>query len=164
MSQGVPVRALPLSAPFVSVANFFALGFGSGLAPKAPGTFGTLLGVAIFLITPASLTLYIAAVAGMFCLGVWCCHRCAIQLGVHDHPAIVWDEVVGYLIVMISVPRTLSWIVAGFVIFRFFDIIKPWPIGWVDRHIHGGLGIMLDDVLAAAYSAIVMQLLIVLLA
>lgn len=164
MNQGVPIPALPLSAPFVSVANFFALGFGTGLAPKAPGTFGTLLGVAIFLLVPAGLILYLATVAALFCLGVWCCHRCALQLGVHDHPAIVWDEVVGYLIVMISVPPTMGWIVAGFIIFRFFDIVKPWPIGWIDRHIHGGLGIMLDDVFAAVYSAIAMQVLIAIFA
>ena len=76
----------------------------------------------------------------------------------HDHPGIVWDEVVGYLITMMAVPKTFLWIVVGFAVFRFFDILKPWPIGWVDKHVHGGLGIMLDDVLAAVFSLIVIQI------
>lgn len=138
-------------------ANFIALGAGLGLAPKAPGTFGTVLGIPLLLIMPQNLIAYAIVVLALFALGVWCCDVCAKNLGVHDHPGIVWDEVVGYLITMAAVPRNLWWVIAGFVVFRLFDIIKPWPISWVDRQVHGGLGIMLDDVLAAFFALIVMQ-------
>jgi phosphatidylglycerophosphatase A len=141
-----------------STANFIALGGGLGLAPKAPGTFGTLLGIPLLFLMPANLVAYIVVVVVLFVLGVWCCNVCAKNLGVHDHPGIVWDEVVGYLITMMAVPKTFLWIVVGFAVFRFFDILKPWPIGWVDKHVHGGLGIMLDDVLAAVFSLIVIQI------
>ncbi|MDB4223730.1 phosphatidylglycerophosphatase A [Granulosicoccus sp.] len=141
-----------------STANFIALGGGLGLAPKAPGTFGTLLGIPLLFLMPANLVAYIVVVVVLFVLGVWCCDVCAKNLGVHDHPGIVWDEVVGYLITMMAVPKTFLWIVVGFAVFRFFDILKPWPIGWVDKHVHGGLGIMLDDVLAAVFSLIVIQI------
>lgn len=138
-------------------ANFIALGAGLGLAPKAPGTFGTVLGIPLLLLMPQNILAYSLIVLVLFALGVWCCDVCAKNLGVHDHPGIVWDEVVGYLITMAAVPRTLWWVLAGFVVFRLFDIIKPWPISWVDRKVHGGLGIMLDDVLAAFFALIVMQ-------
>jgi phosphatidylglycerophosphatase A len=148
------------SALFEGPANFFALGAGLGLAPKAPGTFGTLLGIPLLFLMPHSLSVYLAIVLVLFVFGVWCCHQCALSLGVHDHPAIVWDEVVGYLITMIAVPRSALWVVVGFAVFRFFDIIKPWPISWIDRQVHGGLGIMLDDVLAALFSLVVMHILL----
>jgi phosphatidylglycerophosphatase A len=141
-----------------STANFIALGGGLGLVPKAPGTFGTLLGIALLFLMPANLVAYGVVVVLLFALGVWCCDACAKNLGVHDHPGIVWDEVVGYLITMMAVPKTFLWVVVGFAVFRFFDILKPWPIGWVDKHVHGGLGIMLDDVLAAVFSLIVIQI------
>lgn len=143
-----------------SIANFFALGAGLGLAPKAPGTFGTLLGIPLLFLMPQNMLAYAVTLVALFIFGVWCCEQCSQQLGVHDHPGIVWDEVVGYLIAMISMPRSVLWVVAAFVIFRIFDIWKPWPIGWVDKRVHGGMGIMLDDVLAGIYSAIVLQLLL----
>lgn len=151
--QPVPVKAL-----FASVANFFALGFGLGLAPKAPGTFGTLLGLPLLLVMPAELGSYLLVVLVFFAFGVWCCDVCTRYLGVHDHGAIVWDEVVGYLITMVALPISWSWMLAGFVVFRFFDIIKPWPISWLDKRVHGGLGIMVDDVLAGIFAAITLQL------
>jgi phosphatidylglycerophosphatase A len=138
-------------------ANFIALGGGLGLAPKAPGTFGTLLGIPLLFLMPSNIVAYLAVVVVLFTLGVWVCHACAKSLGVHDHPGIVWDEVVGYLITMIAVPKTLLWVVVGFILFRIFDILKPWPISWVDKQVHGGLGIMLDDVLAALFALIVIQ-------
>ena len=140
-----------------STANFIALGGGLGLAPKAPGTFGTLLGIPLLFLMPSNLMAYLAIVVVLFVLGVWVCDTCAKNLGVHDHPGIVWDEVVGYLITMIAVPKTLVWVVVGFILFRIFDILKPWPIGWVDKKVHGGFGIMLDDVLAAVFALIVIQ-------
>ncbi|MFT4729236.1 MAG: phosphatidylglycerophosphatase A [Granulosicoccus sp.] len=138
-------------------ANFIALGGGLGLAPKAPGTFGTLLGIPLLFLMPNNLVAYLVVLVLLFVLGVWCCDACAKNLGVHDHPGIVWDEVVGYLITMIAVPKTLVWVVVGFILFRFFDILKPWPISWIDKQVAGGMGIMLDDVLAAVFALIVIQ-------
>lgn len=142
---------------FAGPANFLALGGGLGLAPRAPGTFGTLLGIPLLLLMPHSMSAYLAVLLLLAIIGVWCCHQCALGLGVHDHPGIVWDEVVGYLVTMIAMPRSLVWIVIGFAVFRFFDILKPWPISWIDRRVHGGLGIMLDDILAAVFALAVMQ-------
>ncbi len=138
--------------------HFLAFGFGSGAMPFAPGTFGTLAALPIYLLMlPLSLWAYLAVVWVMTLLGVWLCHVTSRDLGVHDHGGIVWDEIVGYLITMIAAPPGWQWIVAGFVLFRFFDIIKPWPIGWADRRVHGGLGIMLDDVLAGVLAWVVLQ-------
>jgi phosphatidylglycerophosphatase A len=137
--------------------HFFALGFGSGLVPRAPGTAGTLVGVALDpLLRPLGLELRIALVALLFGAGVWLCGESARRLGTHDHPAIVWDEIVGYLALMLVLPAGWSWALAGFVVFRFFDIWKPWPIRQLDHGLKGGLGIMLDDVLAAAWGALVL--------
>jgi len=138
--------------------HFLAFGFGSGAMPFAPGTFGTLAALPIYLLMlPLNLWAYLAVVLVMTSLGVWLCHVTSRDLGVHDHGGIVWDEIVGYLITMIAAPPGWQWIVAGFVLFRFFDIIKPWPIGWVDQRVQGGLGIMLDDVLAAILAWAVLQ-------
>jgi phosphatidylglycerophosphatase A len=99
-------------------------------------------------------------VAVMAILGIWICQASSRDLGVHDHPGIVWDEIVGYLITMATAPAGWLWVVLGFVLFRFFDILKPWPISWADKRVHGGLGIMLDDVLAAVYAWLVLHLII----
>ncbi len=149
-----------LSATMLKDAgHLFSLGFGTGLAKKAPGTFGTLIGIPFFLLmTPLSLWQYICGCVVLFILGIYLCERTAQALGVHDHPAIVWDEVVGYLVTMIAMPATLLWIVIGFVLFRFFDIVKPWPINLIDKKVHGGFGIMLDDVIAGIYALLIAQL------
>jgi len=154
-----PRPALPIttSVLFANVANFFALGCGLGMARKAPGTVGTLLGVPLLWLMPQPLWLYLLVVVLLFIFGVWCCEKCSQHLGVHDHGGIVWDEVVGYLITMIALPKTFVWILAGFIVFRVFDIIKPWPISYLDKRIHGGLGIMIDDVLAGLFAAIALQ-------
>lgn len=149
---------IPVHALFASIANFFALGAGLGLARKAPGTFGTVLGLPLLLIMPASLLAYVAVLVVLFIFGVWCCEECSKYLGVHDHGGIVWDEVVGYLLTMIALPVTWQWMLAGFVVFRFFDIVKPWPIGWVDQKVKGGFGIMIDDILAGLMAAAILQL------
>ncbi len=143
-----------------SPANFLALGFGSGLAPVAPGTFGTLAAVPLWFLMPVSMVPYLLITVLLFVIGIWCCEACAKALGVHDHGAIVWDEIVGYFITMLAVPQELLWAVVGFVLFRLFDIWKPWPIRVIDAKVGGGLGIMLDDVLAALFAGIVMQLLL----
>lgn len=140
-------------------ANFFALGFGSGLAKYAPGTFGSLAALPIFLCMPrVNIYFYIGIVIVLFAFGVWVCEASARQLGLHDHPAIVWDEIVGMLITLFLVPFSILPILLGFLLFRFFDIIKPWPIGWIDRRVDGGMGIMLDDVLAGLMAWAVLQL------
>ena len=144
--------------------HFLAFGCGAGAMPVAPGTFGTLAAVPLYLLlAPLSLPLYLAVVAVMLLLGVWLCHVTARDLGVHDHSGIVWDEIVGYLLTMAAAPPGWLWIVLGFVLFRFFDIIKPWPIGLVDRRVSGGFGIMLDDVIAAVYAWVLLQGLVLLL-
>ena len=99
----------------------------------------------------------------MFVAGIWLCGRSADRLGVHDHPAIVWDEIVGYLITMLLAPTGWVWILLGFILFRIFDIWKPWPIRWLDKQVRGGAGIMLDDVLAAVFAMIFLQIIAYLL-
>ena len=127
-----------------------AFGFGSGLVPAAPGTAGTLAAIPIYiLLQPFGLSTYLLITALIFLIGVSLCTYTAQVLGVHDHPAIVWDEFAGYLLTMAAAPVGWQWPLIGFVLFRFFDIVKPWPIGWVDRRVSGGFGIMIDDALAA---------------
>jgi phosphatidylglycerophosphatase A len=128
---------------------FAAFGFGAGMSPKAPGTVGTLAAVPLYLgLLHLSPPLWWGAVIAMSLLGIWICGRAARRLGIADHPGIVWDEIVGFLLTMSA--AGFSWInlLAGFVLFRLFDIAKPWPISWLDRNIKGGLGIMLDDIAA----------------
>lgn len=129
--------------------HFLALGFGSGLAPKAPGTFGTLAAIPVFLLlAPLSVTYYSIIVIIMSLAGIYICGKAATDAGVHDHGAIVWDEIVGYLITMFMMPLNWQTVLVGFILFRIFDIFKPWPISYLDKHVHGGFGIMIDDVLA----------------
>jgi len=136
-----------------------AFGFGSGLAPRAPGTFGTLVAVPIaWLLHLLPLPAYWVVVVVFFALGVWLCDYAARQLGVHDHSGIVWDEVVGYLIACAFVEVSWLGFLFAFVLFRFFDIVKPWPISLADRSVGGGFGIMLDDVLAGLAAAAVLKL------
>lgn len=140
--------------------HFFAFGFGSGLAPKAPGTFGTLAAVPIYwLIQDLNWPLYLSWLLVTFALGVLWCDRSSKALGVHDHGGIVWDEFVGYWITMFMAPAGWLWIIIGFVLFRLFDIVKPWPIRWLDQKVHGGFGIMLDDLVAGIFAAVCLQLL-----
>ncbi len=140
--------------------QFLALGFGSGLAPKAPGTFGTLAAIPVFLLLtmlmPTPLP-YALAVIVMGVAGIYICGKAADDLGVHDHPAIVWDEFVGFFITMFMVPVSWQSIAVGFVLFRVFDIFKPWPISFIDKKMTGGLGIMFDDVLAGVFALVIMH-------
>ncbi|MDZ7663427.1 phosphatidylglycerophosphatase A [Thiohalophilus sp.] len=139
--------------------HLLSLGFGSGLAPKAPGTAGTLVAIPVYLLmaglTPVA---YLLVTLFLLYIGIHLCQATAQRLGVHDHPAIVWDEIVGYLLTMVAAPFDWVWIVAGFALFRLFDVWKPWPIGFLDRRVSGGIGIMLDDLLAAVYASIVLHL------
>ncbi|MDH5357845.1 MAG: phosphatidylglycerophosphatase A [Gammaproteobacteria bacterium] len=136
-------------------ACFFGLGFGSGLAPFAPGTFGTLAALPIYwLMKDLTVAIYLTITIVAFIVGIWICQQSADWLGKEDPSAVVWDEIVGYLVTMIAAPTGWQWMLAGFFLFRFFDILKPWPISWADKKLHGGLGIMVDDVIAGLFSLI----------
>lgn len=114
---------------------------------------GTLVAVPfVFLLKEPGALVYWAVLAAFFLLGVWLCGRVTRELGVHDHGGIVWDEMVGYWLAVAFVPLKWPWLLAAFVLFRFFDILKPWPIRQVDKHVDGGFGIMIDDILAAIYT------------
>ena len=138
--------------------HLLAFGLGAGLLP-APGTFGTLLGVAIYLWAQTlTLEFYTVLCVILFTAGIWLCGTTARNLGREDHPGIVWDEITGYLVTMMFAPRGWLWLALGFGLFRLFDIWKPWPVNIADRKIKGGFGIMLDDILAALYAMLVLQL------
>ena len=135
--------------------HFLALGFGTGLAPVAPGTFGSLVGLLFALaIAPFGFAWLLVATIAAVLAGIWICGESARRLGVHDHPAIVWDEVAGMMITMLAVPDAWWGAPLAFVLFRLFDIAKPWPIREVDHGLGGGAGIMLDDVLAGMFAAL----------
>lgn len=139
--------------------HLLSLGFGSGLSPLAPGTFGTLVAVPLYwLLGHISLPVYLIITLIGFIIGVYLCAYTSRALGVHDHSGIVWDEIVGYFITMIAVPLDWKYALAGFLLFRVFDIAKPWPIRWVDQKLHGGFGIMFDDVLAGIFAALTLHL------
>lgn len=133
--------------------HFFAFGLGSGGVPWAPGTCGTLAAIPFYwLLSELTLGWYLSLVAVAFVIGVWLCDKTSRDLGVHDHSGIVWDEFVGYWITMAAIPFSWEAALWGFVLFRIFDIFKPWPIRWADRRVTGGFGIMIDDVLAGIYA------------
>jgi len=139
--------------------HFLAFGCGAGAMPVAPGTFGTLIAVPLYLLMqPLAMEYYLSLVAVMTVFGIWLCGRTAADIGVHDHGGIVWDEVVGYLLTMTAAPPGWLSVILGFILFRLFDITKPWPISLADRRIGGGFGIMFDDVLAAIYAGLILQL------
>lgn len=137
-----------------------AFGFGTGLMPVAPGTWGSLLGILFWWILPKDI--YLQAGVGLcgFLLGIWLCGESARRIGVHDHSGIVWDEIVGMFLTLMVIPPEPAWILGAFVLFRVADIWKPWPIRDLDHRLRGGLGIMLDDVVAALYAAIILGFLI----
>jgi phosphatidylglycerophosphatase A len=142
-------------------AHFIAFGFGAGLARFAPGTWGTLLGwgLGALLLPALDAPAFLALVAVAFLVGVWACGVTGRTLGAHDHGGMVWDEVVAFLLVLAIVPREFFWQLGAFVAFRFFDIVKPPPIRWLERRWQGGFGVMLDDVVAAGYTLLVLALL-----
>ncbi len=157
--KAVPAKLL------LNPVHLLAFGFGSGLSPKMPGTMGTVMGVLLYLLYPAQLDWRIYGIILLVAIiaGVFICHLSANAMDVHDHPSIVWDEIVGFWITMFMVPKTWEWIVVGFLLFRFFDILKPWPISALDSKVKGGLGIMLDDIVAAIFSLLIIQFFVYLL-
>lgn len=143
----------------VNPVHFCSFGFGTGYSPYAPGTLGTVAGVLIYMfIQDLAIIHYLLVTLIFFVSGIMMCGYTTKALEIDDHPAIVWDEVVGYLITMCYAPSGWWWIVAGFVLFRFFDILKPWPVSLADKRIKGGIGIMLDDIIAGIYSLTIMQI------
>ncbi|WP_297527989.1 phosphatidylglycerophosphatase A family protein [Thiohalobacter sp.] len=148
MAGPVPLRLLR------DPGHLLAFGLGSGLAPVAPGTFGTLAALPLWwLLAQLPPAGYLLATLAAAVGGIWLCGRAARALGAHDHPGIVWDEVAGLLVTLAFVPPEWPWVVAGFLLFRLFDIVKPWPIRVLDQRVVGGIGIMADDLVAGALAA-----------
>lgn len=139
---------------FSHPAHLLSFGFGSGLARKAPGTFGTLVAFPFYWYLAPRLSdmLFLLVLIWAFAIGVWVCDITGKALGVADHGGIVWDEVVAFLLVLFFTPDGLLWQLLAFLLFRFFDIVKPPPIRYFDKNWHGGLGVMFDDLLAAGYA------------
>lgn len=130
-----------------------AVGFGSGLSPLAPGTAGTLAAVIFYLFMQnMTLPIYAGITIAVIVLGSWVCGYATKQLGVEDHSGVVIDEFAGFFVTMFAVPLGWGWLLAGFILFRFFDAVKPWPISWLDKNIKGGVGVMIDDVVAGLAS------------
>ena len=150
-----PTFAMLIRSP-VLLTGF---GFGSGLSPRAPGTAGSLVGLLLYWpLSQLPLWWYLGVVAAAFLLGVAICGACARRLGVHDHGGIVWDEIVGIWVTLIAVPSHPLWLLVAFLLFRVFDILKPWPIRPIDKHVDGGFGIMADDLVAALMALGVLHL------
>lgn len=138
---------------------FIAFGFGSGAMPFAPGTFGTLLAIPFYLLMrPLPLVPYILFVIGFFIFSSWICERVSREIHEHDHPGMCIDEFAGFFVTMINAPHGCFWIVLGFLLFRLFDIWKPWPIRFIDKKIHGGFGMVLDDIVAGIFAMLIIQI------
>ncbi len=156
-----PKSHLNLSNPW----HLLATGFGSGLSPVVPGTMGTAAAVIPYLaLAHLPLWAYLAVCLAGAWIGVTICQKTSDDMGVHDHGSIVWDEFIGLWITMLVVPAAgldiyeWKWLIGGFVLFRFFDMVKPWPIGWLDKRVHGGFGIMIDDIVAGVMAGICLAL------
>ena len=153
MRMKIPVKLLR------DPGHLLSFGFGSGLSPYAPGTAGTLAAVPLYLLlSTLNPIVYLLITLASVMLGVFLCDRTSKALGVHDHAAIVWDEFAGFFITMLFVPVSLTTVILGFCLFRVFDILKPWPASVIDTRMQGGLGVMLDDVVAGIYAMLVLQL------
>jgi phosphatidylglycerophosphatase A len=140
---------------------FLAFGFGSGLAKKMPGTMGTLAAIPVYMVCmQTNIWIYSVLTLAVCIVGINICDEAAKQLGEHDFGGIVWDEIAGFLVTMWFVPFSWYAMICGFVLFRFFDILKPWPIKWADKKVDGGFGIMLDDILAGLFSAIILYFIV----
>ena len=140
-------------------SHFIAFGFGSGTFPFAPGTFGTLMAmpfyVALHALSPLNYLFFLIVIT----IGsMWLCDKVSKEIQTHDHPGMCLDEIVGYLVTMFTIPFGFKWMILGFILFRVFDILKPWPIRWMDQKIHGGFGMILDDVMAGIYSLLILKI------
>lgn len=168
MSAKKTLSAEQRRALLATPTGWLACGFGSGLTPVAQGTFGSLAALLPWLLLrQLSIPLYVLVLLAGFAIGVWACDIAGRALGVDDHRSLVWDEFIGQWIALIPLllpallPTRFSmwwWLLAGFVLFRLFDVWKPWPIRWMDRHLKGGMGVMVDDVVAGIFAAVVLAL------
>ncbi len=156
MAQDIP--KINLRHLLANPIHFLAFGFGFGLSPHAPGTLGTLLAVPLYgWIQDWPVAGYLLLVLALFVFGVWICQVTARDLRIKDPAGVIWDELVGFLVTMTAAPKGWGWLLAGFILFRWFDIWKPWPIWVLDRRLAGGLGIMFDDVVAGIFAALVLS-------
>ena len=140
-----------------------AFGFGSGLSPRAPGTAGSVMALAIYylLLQGLSPLVYLLVVLLATVAGIYLCDAASRKLGVHDHGGIVWDEFAGLWLTLFALPAGVWWApLLGFALFRLFDIVKPFPISWLDKQVDGGLGIMIDDIVAGSFAFICLQLIL----
>ena len=146
--QNTPER--PPHSLWTNPIHFITCGFGTGAFPWMPGTVGTLFAVPLtIMLSHTSVAFYIAFCVFLFLIGVYGCEKTNRDFGSSDHPATVIDEIAAFPITLIGIPLTGFHLLIAFFLFRFFDIVKPWPICWFDQHVHGGFGVMLDDLLAA---------------
>ena len=153
LNQDPATRKVALGTP----AGLLAFGFGSGLSKFAPGTMGTIAAIPFaFLLKSLPVVWFWPLLVAFFLAGIWICETSSRRLGQHDPGGIVWDEMVAYWLTVAFVPVSWPWWLAAFVLFRFFDILKPWPIRQVEKRFSGGLGIMLDDIFAAAYAMVIL--------
>lgn len=141
--------------------HFIAFGFGSGLSPKAPGTVGTLVAIPIYLLMQSyDPWIYAAILIVLSLVGIYIAGESARKLNTHDHGGIVIDEICGYLLTMFMAPAGWVWIIVGFILFRIFDIFKPWPINLADQKVTGGFGIVLDDLIAGVYALLSLNVIV----
>lgn len=137
---------------------FIAFGFGSGAIPFAPGTFGTLFAIPFYLVLETMpQTAYLVFVILFAAASSWICDRISRDIHSHDHPGMCIDEFAGFFVTMIHAPHGVSWTILGFLLFRLFDIWKPWPINILDQKVHGGFGMVVDDIVAGLFAFAVIQ-------
>lgn len=152
------VPAIP-SSIWQNPLHFIAFGFGSGAIPVAPGTFGTLIAIPFYLaLQSLPLIFYVTIVVIITIASMWICDRVSKEIDIHDHQGMCLDEIVGYLVTMINAPHGWVWVLLGFLLFRLFDILKPWPIDYLDKKMKGGVGMILDDVVAGIFSCLLIQI------
>jgi len=152
-----PSTTVTAKTVFTDPVHLLAFGFGTGLAPKAPGTVGSVPGVLLAWLTlPLAMEWRIGIGILLIITGIWICGESARRIGVHDHGGIVWDELTGMYLTLLVVPPQIALWALSFGLFRLFDIWKPWPIRDLDHRLHGGLGIMLDDLAAGLYAALIL--------
>ena len=151
--------AQPARIVLTHPAGWIASGFGIGLSPRAPGTVGSLAALLPwwFFLQHLSLPAYLTIVSVAFAIGIWAADWVIAKTRIEDPSVVVWDEFIGQWIALLLAPTGWPWMLAGFALFRLFDIWKPWPVRWADRRLHGGLGAMLDDVLAGVYAFLILQ-------